>query len=154
LPPQAIATLFLEAPRNTESLKAAYEWAFARGLSILPAAHCTEETLVRDPNAPAVWRISSPRPGDTLTGPTAIDGIADFDPQRVQFYKLEIKGAGTDNQWVTFGNTHDTPVPNGRLEILSADGLPPGDYEIRLIVVQWDGNYVGEPYTIPVAIAR
>ncbi|MCO5198947.1 MAG: transglycosylase domain-containing protein [Anaerolineae bacterium] len=154
LPPQAVPTLFLEAPRNSESLKAAYEWAFARGLSILPAANCTEDALVRDPNAPAVWRISSPRPGDTLTGPTSIDGIADFDPQRVQFYKLEIKGAGTDNQWVTFGNTHDTPVANGRLEFLNADGLPPGDYEIRLIVVQWDGNYVGEPYTIPVTIER
>jgi hypothetical protein len=120
----------------------------------MPSADCTEDALVVDPNAPAVWRISNPRPGDTLIGPTSIDGIASFDPQQVQFYKLEIKGSGTNDQWVTFGNTHNTPVANGRLETLSADGLPVGEYEIRLIVVQWDGNYVGEPYTIPVKIER
>lgn len=154
LPPQTQPMLFLEPPRNPESLKAAYEWAFERGLSILPAADCTADALAADPNAPAVWRISNPQPGDALSGPTPIDGIASFAPQDVQFYKLEIRGGGTNGQWVTFGNTHASPVTNGRLEVLNADGLPPGAYEIRLIVVLWDGNYAGEPYVIPVTIER
>ena len=34
------------------------------------------------------------------------------------------------------------------LEMLHADALPPGDYALRLIVVRWDGNYVGEPHTL------
>jgi hypothetical protein len=55
-------------------------------------------------------------------------------------------------QWETLGETSATPVVNGTLEMLHADGLLPGDYLLRLIVVKWDGNYVGPPYTIPLTI--
>jgi hypothetical protein len=36
--------------------------------------------------------------------------------------------------------------------MLHADALPPGDYLLRLIVVQWDGNYVGEPHMLELTI--
>jgi len=155
LPPDAIPSLFLSPPRNQESLKPAYEWAAEHDLPILPAEICTDALLAaaRDPNIPAIWRITSPKTGDEVSGIIPIIGTADFDPQRVQFYKIELGMGDLDNpQWVTLGETSEEPVVNGTLEMFHADGLPPGDYLLRLIVVQWDGNYVGEPYTIPVSI--
>jgi penicillin-binding protein 1C len=157
LPDDALPLLFLEPPRNPESLKGAHEWAAQHNLPILPAAACTEDllALARDPNAPAVWRITSPRPGDQVKGILPIVGVADFNPSEVQFYKLELGiGDFNDPQWVTLGNTHNNPVVNGTLEMLHADGLPPGDYLLRLIIVLWDGNYVGEPHTIPIQVVQ
>ncbi|MGW8318142.1 MAG: transglycosylase domain-containing protein [Candidatus Promineifilaceae bacterium] len=151
LPSDAVPRLFLAAPRNAESLKAAHEWAAENFLPILPATSCTDDLLAAalDPNAPAVWRITSPKSGDKVSGIVPIVGTADFDPTRVQFYKVELgMGDPQDPQWVTLGEVGRTPVVNGTLEMLHADALPPGDYLLRLIVVQWDGNYVGQPYTI------
>ena len=81
------------------------------------------------------------------------EGTADFDPAKVQFYKIELGMGDPENpQWVTLGNASSTPVVNGTLEMLHADALPPGDYLLRLIVVTMDGNYVGEPFTISLTI--
>jgi membrane peptidoglycan carboxypeptidase len=157
LPADAQALLFLEPPRNPESLRGAHEWAAEHNLPILPAAACTEDLLAmaRDPNAPAVWRITSPKAGDQVKGILPIVGVADFNPAEVQFYKIELgMGDFNDPQWVTLGSTHQSPVVNGTLEMLHADGLPPGDYLLRLIVVLWDGNYVGEPHTIPIRVVQ
>ncbi len=77
-----------------------------------------------------------------------IVGTANFNPEEVQFYKLELGVPEGDNiNWLTLGETHSTPVVNGTLEMLHAEGLPPGEYLLRLIVVK-DSNYVGEPHTI------
>ena len=93
-----------------------------------------------------------PKAGDTVNGVIPIVGIADFDPAVVEFYKIELGiPDGSDIQWLTLGETHNQPVVNGMLEMLHADALPPGDYFLRLIVVQ-DSNYVGEPHTIPITI--
>ncbi|MFN2187958.1 MAG: hypothetical protein ACK2T3_04280, partial [Candidatus Promineifilaceae bacterium] len=155
LPPEAAPALFLSPPRNQESLRSAYQWAIDHDLPIFPAEECSEELLaaVRDPNAPAVWRITSPRPGETVSGIIPIMGTADFDPQLVQFYKVELGMGDLESpQWVTLGEVGRSPVVNGPLEYLHADALPAGDYLLRLIVVLWDGNYVGQPYTIEFTI--
>lgn len=154
LPPEAQAHVFLSPPRNPESLKAAHEWAQERNLAILPAEICNEEllALARDPNTPAVWRITNPKEGDTVDGVLPIEGTADFDPAIVQFYKIELgipEGSGVN--WVTLGEIHNAPVVNGTLEMLHADALSPGDYFLRLIVVK-DSNYVGEPHTISITV--
>ncbi len=147
LPADALPGLFLEPPRNAESRKGAYEWAEANGLAVLPWVACSEELLASGRGSElAVWRIRSPRDGETISGIVPIVGTADFDPANVQFYKLEI---GTpDGQWLTLGDTHATPVVNGQLETLHADAFPPGAYALRLIVVGRDSNYVGEPHTV------
>jgi hypothetical protein len=150
LPPNALPQVFLKPPRNPESLKAAHEWAQANNIAILPTAACTEEllTVALDPNAPAVWRITSPADGEVVDGILPIIGTATFNPDEVQFYKFELGMPDGDNvKWVTLGDTHNTPVANGVLETLYAEGLPPGEYQLRLIVVK-DSNYVGEPHTI------
>jgi len=150
LPPDALPQVFLTPPRNPESLKSAHEWAQANNIAILPTSACTEDllTLARDPNAPAIWRITSPADGDTVDGIMPIMGTADFNPEAVQFYKIELGiPEGENVNWVTLGDTHAAPVVNGILETLYAEGLPPGEYLLRLIVVK-DSNYVGEPHTI------
>jgi hypothetical protein len=87
--------------------------------------------------------------GDTVDGVIPIVGTADFDPTKVQFYKLELGMGDLQNpEWVTLGEARNQPVANGNLEMLHADALPPGDYLLRLVLVRWDGNYVGEPHTI------
>jgi 1A family penicillin-binding protein len=155
LPAEALASLFLTPPRNSESLPGAHRWAIEHNLPILPTATCTEEMLALAGNGlvPAVWRITSPAAGDAVNGIIPIEGIASFDPSQVQFYKIELgMGDLTNPQWVTLGDTHNTPVVNGTLEMLHADGLPAGEYLLRLIVVMQDGNYVGEPHTIAIRI--
>ncbi len=155
LPPEAVPALFLAPPRNEESLIPAHEWASEHGLAILPAVVCDEALLAaaRDPDRPAVYRISNPVNEQVLSGIVPVQGTVDFDPARVQFYKLEL-GLGDleQPQWVTLGQTRDQPVINGTLETLYAEGLPPGRYLLRLVVVGWDGNYVGEPYTVQVIL--
>jgi hypothetical protein len=147
LPADAVPGVYLEPPRNAESRKGAYEWAAAHGLAVLPRVACSEELLESGRGSElAIWRIHMPRNGDTISGVVPIVGTADFDPAAVQFYKLEI---GTpDGQWLTLGETHNTPVVNGQLETLHADAFPPGTYALRLIVVGSDSNYVGEPHTV------
>jgi hypothetical protein len=155
LPPDARPALFLSPPRNSESLKPAHEWSAEHDLPIFPAMSCTEELLVaaRDPEIPAIWRINSPKAGEGISGVVPIMGTADFDPAKVQFYKVELGTGDFDNpQWVTLGEIGRTPVVNGTLELLHADALPPGNYLLRLIVVRWDGNYVGDPYTVELTI--
>jgi hypothetical protein len=150
LPPQAAPQVFLTPPRNAESLKPAHEWAQGNNIAILPTSICTEELLALGVGAgeTAVWRITSPKDGDTVSGNTPIVGTASFDPAVVQFYKVELGiPSGTDVQWLTLGETHNTPVVNGQLEFLQAEGLAPGTYFLRLIVVK-DSNYVGEPHQI------
>lgn len=154
LPPDTQPQVFLEPPRNPESVKAAHEWAQANNLALMPTDPCNEEllALARDPNRVAVWRITSPKAGDTVSGVLPIVGTADFDPAEVQFYKIELGiPNGNDTQWVTLGEARNAPVINGTLEMLHADALPNGNYLLRLIVVK-DSNYVGEPYTIPIVV--
>ncbi len=154
LPPEAAPQVFLAPPRNVESLKAAHEWAQGNNIAILPTSACTEELLALGvgEGQVAVWRITAPKDGDTISGNVPIVGTASFDPAVVEFYKIELGiPNGADVQWLTLGETHSTPVVNGTLEVLQAEGLPPGTYYLRLIVVQ-DSNYVGEPHQIQIVV--
>lgn len=153
-PPEAEARVYLAPPRNEESMEEAYRWADERGLAILPRVACSEELLAEQGRGSdmAVWNIRSPRNGDTVSGFMPIVGTADFDPQLVQFYKLEIGSGENPQDWITIGETHNTPVVGDELETLPAAALEPGVYSVRLVVVQWDGNYVGEPDVVTVTV--
>jgi hypothetical protein len=103
-------------------------------------------------NQGIVYRILSPADGDTVSGNVPIVGTASFDPAEVQFYKVELGiPSGTEVQWLTIGDTHNTPVVNGQLEYFQAEALPPGTYFLRLIVVK-DSNYAGEPHVVQITV--
>ncbi len=181
LPPTAFTQLFVQPPRNPESLEGAYEWAAEHGIIILPAAPCELSTVVaitptanpqawvsptpwqaggaswQTPTPRASvgnvnWRIVSPKPNSQVAGILPVIGSANFNNQEIQFYKVELDLG--DNQWVTLGETHTQPVINGVLENLHADALTPGFYRLRLVGVKWDGNYIHEPHTIPIQVVR
>jgi hypothetical protein len=81
----------------------------------------------------------------------SIIGTANFNPNEVQYYKLEIGRGSSPTSWTTFGSTHRNSVSGGLLETLQADSLPPGEYVIRLVVVRNDGNYPS-PHVVPISI--
>lgn len=103
------------------------------------------------PVSEATYRISSPEPGQQLSGLVSIMGTAMFESGQFQYYKLEIGTGRNPASWVTLGETHSQPVQSGLLEELHAYALAPGDYVLRLVLVQNDGNYP-PPFTVPIEI--
>ncbi|MCS7071232.1 MAG: hypothetical protein NZM00_06985, partial [Anaerolinea sp.] len=126
---------------------AAEQYARSQGLAFLPTIACTPELLGAAGSSPIVTAyISSPAPGETVSGMIPIIGTAQFSPAQALFYKVELRG-GQWPEWTTIGEIHTTPVVNGVLEYLAP--LPPGDYALQLAVVGHDGNYVQPAYEVP-----
>lgn len=93
--------------------------------------------------------ITSPTPGQTVSGQVAVQGqanILDFAQ-----YKFEIKGPGTGNQWVVIG-TFTSPVAEGFLGTWDSTSLQPGNYSLRMVVSRQDGSFP-TPCEIPIVIA-
>ena len=82
--------------------------------------------------------ITSPGMGQTLTGPVAVTGTANI--ATFQFYKLEWSSAGAPNDWHWFAGA-ETPVTNGVLGTFNPALVPPGAYNLRLVVVDVTGNF-------------
>ena len=76
--------------------------------------------------------------GQRVNGPVAIIGTAqapDF-----EYYKIEFKAAGAPGDF-SFYLRRDTPAINGPLGTWNPAGLPPGEYQIRLVTVDITGNF-------------
>jgi hypothetical protein len=157
--------LFLPVPPFYPDEIGARRWAQQHGYQMAPSIVCPQ-TVARAAldqggvagsggNAPAPasaeWRISSPSPGEQISGLVPIVGTANFDPSEIQYYKMEIGSGVSPTSWTTFGTTHNQPIVNGVLENLQANALPPGEYVIRLIVVRNDGNFPA-PHAVPITI--
>ncbi|MBZ0290736.1 MAG: hypothetical protein K8I30_24130, partial [Anaerolineae bacterium] len=80
-------------------------------------------------------------------------GTAQFPNGQGQFYKLEVVG-GPFGDWVTIGTTHTNNVTNGELENLYVPGLAPGDYRLRLVIVDAGGGFLQQPYEVPFSVVR
>ena len=86
--------------------------------------------------------ISSPHGPVTVRGSVLVSGTATH--PSFLFYKVEWAPGNSprDDQWVTIGSTHATPVTNGLLETWHTHpSIPDGVYSLRLRVVRRDGNY-------------
>ncbi len=92
--------------------------------------------------------ITSPGSGQALTGPVSITGTANIPD--FQFYKLEWSSAGAPDDWHWFAGA-ETPVNNGVLGVFDPALVPPGAYNIRLVVVDQTGNYP-QPCAVQVTI--
>ncbi len=140
--PTAAAQFFIKAPPFPDQAVYARIYAQGAGFPILPDIPCTPEMLVAGPQTPgATARITLPRPGQTVTGMVEVSGIANWQPGQAAYFKTEIQGPQFQN-WTTFGTTHDVPVINGPLEHFGAEGLQPGAYKLRIVIVGVDGNYL------------
>jgi penicillin-binding protein 1C len=148
----AQAQLFIAPPPVPEDAVAAENYARSNGLAFLPTITCTPELLqggggAGGPTVAAAF-ITSPKPGDVLNAETPIMGTVQFSPDQAKFYKLEVRG-GNFSDWVTIGTTHSESVVNGQLENLYVPGLAPGDYVLRLVIVDNGGGFLQAPYEVP-----
>ena len=83
--------------------------------------------------------ISQPVPGTVLRGTVALYGTAihsDF-----QFYRLQISGSGSNDQDFATLQVYRSPVAEGQLGTINTAAFAPGDYWLRLTVVDNTGNY-------------
>lgn len=146
--PGAQTRLFLAPPPDAKDAIAAERYAREHGFAFLPTIVCTPELLAiaRSQIAQVVTAyISQPYADETVSGGMAIQGSVHFAPEQAQFYKLELRG-GPYTDWITLGDIHQLPVEDGPLEWLPV--LPRGNYQLRLVVVGWDGNFVQPPYEV------
>jgi len=151
----------LYPPRDDEEEAARVRaWAATHGVPLVTSEPCTPELLAGLPGGAlgaaavnATWHIASPTPGQLITRTVSITGTALFSPNDIAFYKVEFARSTAPTRWITMGETHTTPVQDGQLEVWHADGLEPGSYTLRLVLVKPDGNWL-PPYTVPVRIGR
>ncbi|NWF67680.1 MAG: transglycosylase domain-containing protein [Chloroflexi bacterium] len=153
--PASQSLLFIAPPPNADDAARAEEWARGRGLAFLPTIACTPELLtmqmpVYAPSVPegTVAVINSPTPNQVVSGGMPIMGTAQFNPNDVLYYKIEIIGGQWSN-WTTLGETHNQNVINGQLEWLAP--LPPGSYRIRLVLISAaTADILMQPYEVPI----
>ena len=114
-----------------------------------PKPKATPKPQVAPPACPTAGVvITSPGMGQTLTGPVAVTGTANI--ANFQFYKLEWSSAGAPNDWHWFAGA-ESPVNNGVLGTFNPALVPPGSYNIRLVVVDNTGNFP-QPCVVQVAV--
>jgi hypothetical protein len=94
-------------------------------------------------------RITSPTPGQTVSGQVSVEGEANI--LNFAQYKFELKGPATGGAWVVVGS-YANPQPAGFLGTWDATSLIPGDYTLRLVVSKVDGTYL-TPCEVPIVIA-
>ena len=148
--------LFIAPPPVPADAVQAEIYARNNGFAFLPTIACSADLINIGSGggfgAPVVQAvITSPVPNQVITDNTPILGTVQFTFDQAQFYKLEIIGGGFGD-WTTIGTTHNTSVINGVLETLPGPGLPSGSYQLRLVVVGLDGNYVQQPYVVPFVV--
>jgi hypothetical protein len=157
--PGAQPLLFIAPPPVPEDAVAAEQYARNNGLAFLPTIACSPDLLQgggiagAGSSGVAVGAVTSPQPGAVLSGETKIYGTAQFPNGEGQFYKLEVIG-GPFPDWVTIGTTHTNNVTSGELENLYVPGLAPGDYRLRLVIVDAGGGFLQQPYEVPFSVVR
>lgn len=92
--------------------------------------------------------ITDPQPDATLSGTVVIRGTAAID--NFSFFKLEYRGLNEQSPWRAI-LAHEQVVREGELGTWDTSLVLPGDYSLRLVVVDTAGN-APLPCTIPVRI--
>ncbi|MCS7222143.1 MAG: penicillin-binding protein 1C [Anaerolineae bacterium] len=136
----------IRVPEDPEEAQRAREWAAQAGIPADPPP-CEGQVVEVMQGVIASAEIVFPQPGSLITGPVDIIGSAVFDPQQIQFYKVEFGYGENPSEWITMGQLHYSPVVNGWLETWYADSLPAGPYALRVVLVKWDGNFLATPPT-------
>jgi penicillin-binding protein 1C len=152
--PTARDLLFLRPPIAPVDAVEAERYAVSRGLAFLPTIACSPELLSLQGGAVVITAvITQPTPGQVLTDAIEILGTVAFSREQAESYKVEIIG-GQFPDWTTLGQVQYEPVSNGRIETLFTPALNAGDYQLRLIVVGYDSNFIQEPYIVPFTVVR
>jgi hypothetical protein len=154
----AQAQLFIAPPPVPDDAVSAENYARNNGLAFLPTITCTPDLLQGGSGGgygPVVTTaiITSPSPGQVLTGETPVYGTVQFTADQGKFYKVEVIG-GNLPDWTTIGTTHTNSVVNGQLENLYVPGLVAGSYRMRLVIVDNGGGFLQAPYEVPFTVSH
>lgn len=145
--PAARQQLFIAPPPVPADAVQAELYARQNGFAFLPTIACTPELLSASGSPVVITAfISQPTSGQIVTPGFPIVGTVQFSPQQASYWKLELYGGQFGDQWVTMNNVQYNSVVNGQLDVIP--GLQPGNYQMQLIVVGNDGNYVQAPYQV------
>jgi hypothetical protein len=158
----------LPLPEEERERQFVIEWAESSGWAALaPAQACTPEMVAAAAAggggaegaadlllaARTEYRLRL-EPGSVVSTTLPLYGTVVYDPNAIEYYKVEL-GSGTQpTEWITIGDVHHGPVRDGPLETLAASGLAPGDYVVRLVLVKKDGNFLNPPYSVPIRVQR
>jgi hypothetical protein len=88
---------------------------------------------------PGQLEITSPKPGDEISGTVTLVGTVNL--PNFGFYKYEVALRGTDN-WSTI-SAQSEAKQNEELGILNTTVLTPGDYLLRVVVLDNDKQVIG-----------
>jgi membrane peptidoglycan carboxypeptidase len=84
-------------------------------LSPATAVHSEGNSAGAPAPSSATWRISSPAPGEQVSGVVAVIGTANFNPADIQYYKMEIRSGSSPTSWTTFGSRPGPAVRGTRV---------------------------------------
>jgi hypothetical protein len=96
---------------------------------------------------PGQIMISSPKPGEVVKGQVTIMGTVNV--PNFGFYKYEFSALGTEN-WSTIQASHEQ-VTDSKLGNWDTSEITPGDYNLRLVVRDSQGNAL-PPCVVPVSV--
>jgi hypothetical protein len=91
--------------------------------------------------------LTSPQPGEEVQG--TIDLIGTVNIPSFGFYKYEVASQGSDT-WATISAGREVVI-NGTIGRWDTTALTPGDYQLRLVVTDNEGNSL-PPCTVPVRV--
>lgn len=97
--------------------------------------------------APNQIELEFPAPGEEIQGVIELTGTANI--PNFGFYKYEVAPAGSDT-WATIA-AGSAPVIKGSLGRWDATALTPGDYQLRLVVIDNQGTSL-PPCVVPVQV--
>ncbi|MFQ3536556.1 MAG: transglycosylase domain-containing protein [Aggregatilineales bacterium] len=150
--PTAQPLLFIDISPFEDEYIYASAYAYARGLAILPRLVCDQQLLAAAPAISGVTAvISTPRAGETVTGTVYVTGTAAWAPGQALYFKMELQGPQFP-EWTTFSEVSYMPVINGLLGNFGAAGLIPGTYQLRIVIVGMDANYLHISPPTPVIV--
>jgi hypothetical protein len=83
--------------------------------------------------------ITSPAEGEMVSGQVDVEGEANI--LNFAQYRFEVRGPATDGTWAVVGN-FNRAVVSGYLGAWDSTSLLPGEYTLRLVVFDAEGNFV------------
>jgi hypothetical protein len=97
---------------------------------------------------PGQIMITSPKPGEIIKGQVVLLGTADV--PNFGFYKFEFSPLGSD-VWSTIGADRNI-IQEGKLGYWDTSEVTPGDYNLRLVVIDNQGNSF-PPCIVPLRVS-